>query len=82
MAQDIVCNIEDDINVLLKVRAARHGWSIEEEVRQILLSAVSDEVPAYQNLGSRIAARFAGVGLTEPLVELRGHTIEPMSFSS
>ena len=82
MTQVIICNIEDDINVLLKVRAARHGWSIEEEVRQILLSAVSDEVPAYQNLGSRIAARFAGVGLTEPLVELRGHTIEPMSFSS
>ena len=82
MAQDIVCNIEDDINVLLKVRAARHGWSIEEEVRQILLSAVSDEVPAYQNLGSRIAARFAGVGLTKPLNEFRENIIKPMDFGS
>jgi len=82
MTQVIVCNIDDDDNHMLELRAARHGWSMEEEVRQILRSAVSDEVPAYQNLGSRIAARFAGVGLTEPLVELRGHTIEPMGFSS
>ena len=82
MTQVIVCNIEDDINVLLKVRATRHGWSMEEEVHQILRSAVSEEDSSQRKLGSRIAARFAGVGLTEPLVELRGHTIEPMSFSS
>ena len=82
MAQDIVCTIDDDYNRLLEMRAARHGWSIEEEVRQILLSAVSDEVPAYQNLGSRIAARFAGVGLTKPLNEFRENIIEPMDFGS
>ncbi len=82
MTQVIVCNIEDDINVLLKVRATRHGWSMEEEVHQILRSAVSEEDSSQRKLGSRIAARFAGVGLTEPLVELRGHTIEPMGFSS
>jgi len=31
-------------------------------------------------LGSRIAARFAEVGLTEPLPELYGQAIEPMEF--
>lgn len=82
MTQVIVCNIDDDDNRLLDARAARHGWSMEEEVRQILRSAVSEEDAARQKLGSRIAARFAGVGLTEPLVELRGHTIEPMGFGS
>jgi len=82
MTQVIVCNIDDDDNRRLEARAARHGWSIEEEVRQILRSAVSKDDPARQKLGSRIAARFAGVGLTEPLVELRGHTIEPMVFGS
>ena len=82
MTQVIVCNIDDDENRLLEARAARHGWSIEEEVHQILRSAVSEEDSSQRKLGSRIAARFAGVGLTEPLVELRGHTIEPMGFSS
>lgn len=82
MAQVIVCNIDDDEYRMLELRAARHGWSIEEKVRQILRRAVSDEIPACQNLGSRITARFAGVGLTEPLVELRGHTIEPLGFGS
>jgi len=82
MSQVIVCNIDDEDNRLLKARAARHGWSIEDEVRQILRSAVSKDEPARQKLGSRIAARFAGVGLTEPLAELRGHTIEPMGFDS
>ena len=82
MTQVIVCNIDDDDNRMLELRAARHGWSMEEEVRQILRSAVSEEDSARQNLGSRIAARFAGVGLTEPLVELCGHTIEPIGFGS
>jgi plasmid stability protein len=82
MAQLIVCTIDDEDNHLVEVRAARHGWSMEEEVRQILRSAVSEEDSSQRKLGSRIAARFAGVGLTEPLVELRGHTIEPMGFSS
>lgn len=31
-------------------------------------------------LGSRIAARFAEVGLTEPLPELHGQAIAPMEF--
>ena len=36
MAQLIVRNLETEIKILLKERAAKHGWSMEEEVRQIL----------------------------------------------
>ncbi len=42
-----------------------------EEVREILRNAVRDEDGARAPLGSRIAARFAGLGLTEDLPELR-----------
>lgn len=80
MAQVIVRNIEDDVKAGLKARASQHGWSMEEEVRQILRRAVSVEGQARPRLGSRIAARFAGIGLAEPLPELRGQTIEPMGF--
>jgi plasmid stability protein len=82
MTQVIVCNIEDDINVLLQVRATRHGWSMEEEIRQILRRAVSNVRQSRPGLGSSIAARFEGIGLTEPLTELHGNTIEPMGFGS
>ena len=82
IAQVIIRNIEDDLKIRLKVRATQHGWSIEEEVCQILRTAVTEASPTRQRLGSRIAARFAGVGLLEPLPELRGHTIAPMDFGA
>ncbi len=82
MAQVIVRNIEDDVKAVLKQRASRHGWSMEEEVRQILRRAVSDEGRARPKLGSLIAARFAHAGLTEPLPELHGQTIEPMGLGT
>lgn len=82
MAQVIVRNIEDNIKAGLKARASEHGWSMEEEVRQILRRAVSVEGRARPKLGSRIAARFVGIGLTEPLPELHGQVVEPMSFGA
>ena len=82
MAQVIVRNIEDALKAGLKARAAQHGWSMEEEVRQILRRAVSEEAQARPKLGSRIAARFADAGLTEPLPELHGQTIEPMGLGA
>ena len=82
MAQVIVRNIEDDLKAGLKARASQHGWSMEEEVRQILRQAVSTAAPARTRLGSHIAARFASVGLSEPLPELHGQTIEPMSLGA
>lgn len=82
MAQVIVRNIEDDVKTGLKQRASRHGWSMEEEVRQILRRAVCDEGQTRSKLGSLIAQRFAGTGLTEPLPELHGQTVEPMDLGA
>lgn len=80
MAQVIVRNIEEKVKACLKQRAIQHGWSMEEEVRQILIRAVSEEGRSRLKLGSRIAERFAGAGLSEPLPELYGHTIAPMGL--
>ena len=82
MAQFIVRTIEDAVKAGLKERAIQHGWSMEEEVRQILRRAVSEEAQARPRLASRIAARFASAGLTEPLPELQGQTIEPMGLGA
>ena len=68
------------MKAVLKRRAKQHGWSMEEEVRQILRRAVNEEPTGSAQLGLRIAARFAYVGLVEPLPELSGQSIAPMSF--
>jgi plasmid stability protein len=70
MAQVVVRNLDNELKDALKRRAQRHGCSMEEEVRQILRRAVNEETSqAGGNLGSRIAQRFAGIGLA-PLPEL------------
>ena len=43
MAQFIVRHLEEDVKARLKRRAARHGRSMEEEVRHILRDAVKEQ---------------------------------------
>lgn len=74
-------NLEEDIKDRLKRRAARHGYSMEEEARQILRNALKDEDMVAVRLGSRIAARFVRIGLDEDLPEQRGEVVSPMRYS-
>jgi len=80
MAQLVVRHLEDEVKAGLQRRAARHGRSMEEEVREILRNALKNDGTAVSLLGSRIAARFADSGLTEDLPELRGHEARPVRF--
>jgi antitoxin FitA len=82
MAQLVVRNLEDEVKAKLRVLAAEHGRSMEEEVRAILRQAVSLPAQPVGGLGSEIAARFKGIGLRdgEEIPELRGYTLEPWKF--
>jgi plasmid stability protein len=80
MGQVIVRDLEDDVKMRLKRRAARHKRSMEEEIRQILRNAVKEQNRPVGKLGSRIAARFAKVGLTDDLPELRGNAPRPAAL--
>ena len=82
MAQVIVRNLEIEIKDLLKQRAAQHGWSMEEEVRQILRNAVRATEPPATRLGSQIAQRFADVGREGPLPEMRQSIDAPPDFGT
>lgn len=82
MGQVIVRNLDEDIKAALKRRASQHGWSMEEEVRQILRRAVNNQPRANSKLGTRIASRFADEGLDEPLPELHGQIARPMPVES
>jgi antitoxin FitA len=71
MATLTVRGLDDETKAHLRVRAARHGHSMEAEVRAILKDALSSQQPS-SGLGSRIHARFAAVGGVELDLPHRG----------
>ena len=64
MATLTVRGLDDATKTRLRVRAARHGRSMEAEVRAILEDALPSETTS-SGLGSRIHARFAAIGGAE-----------------
>jgi plasmid stability protein len=80
VAQLVVRGLDDEVKAKLKKRAQRHGRSTEAEVREILRDAVKSDSRPSGGLGSAIAARFKGIGLTEPIPELRGYPVRPVEF--
>jgi hypothetical protein len=53
---------------------------MEEEVRDILRNAANEQDASRGGLGTEIASLFAGGGLDEDIVELRGYKVKPASF--
>lgn len=60
MATITVRNLEDELKARLRIEAASHGHSMEEEARIILRNALAK--PKQGGLGSRIRERFAAAG--------------------
>lgn len=77
MAQFVVRNLESGVKERLKRRAERHGRSMEEDVREILRSAVHEEETAGVGLGTEIASIFSDCGLMVGIPELKGYRSEP-----
>lgn len=67
-------NLDERTKTRLRVRAARHGRSMEEEARTLLRVVLGDDVPQAGNLADAIRARFRSLGG----VELRLPSREPM----
>lgn len=64
MAALTIRNIDDALKSGLRVRAAQHGRSMEEEARRILAQAlrgIDEEFPVVP-LGTRLHQHFAGLG--------------------
>ncbi len=69
MASITIRNLDDQVKSRLRVRAATHGRSMEDEAREILKQAVADQAIPGPNLAQRIRRRldpFGGVELTLP----------------
>jgi len=80
MATLTIRQLDERIKTRLRVRAAHHGRSMEEEAREILRSALTVPSLARGNLAESIHRRFAEFGGIE--LELPGRDImrEPPGF--
>jgi antitoxin FitA len=80
MAGITIRNIDAPLKARLRVRAASHGRSMEEEVRQILRTALLEEGPSATNLAEAIGRRFAPLGGVNLAEHGREPLREPPSF--
>ena len=62
MATLTIRQLDEKTKTRLRVRAAHHGRSMEEEAREILRSALTASSPAKGNLAEAIQKRFLAFG--------------------
>jgi plasmid stability protein len=74
VASITIRNLDEALKARLRVQAAVHGRSMEDEARDILRVALNREPAPPANLAAAIRARFAPLGG----VELPEVTREPM----
>ncbi len=64
MAALSIRDLDDEVRERLRIRAARHGRSMEAEIRAILADAVSEPATS-QGLLTTLLDRFADIGGVE-----------------
>jgi plasmid stability protein len=65
MASITIRRLDDGVKARLRVRAAIHGRSMEEEAREILRAGVATKRAPVLNLADSIRRRFAPLGGVE-----------------
>ncbi|MFV2017691.1 FitA-like ribbon-helix-helix domain-containing protein [Micromonospora sp. LOL_023] len=81
MAALSIRDLDDSVREKLRLRAARHGRSMEAEVRAILTAAVTEE-PAHPNLFSALTERFAQLGGADLDIPARATRPRAADFSA
>ncbi len=62
VASITIRNVDERLKRRLRIRAAEHGRSMEEEAREILRTSLNREAVPAKNLARAIRARFAPLG--------------------
>jgi plasmid stability protein len=76
MASIMVRNLDDDVKQRLRMRAARHGRSMEAEVRAILEESVHQQ----DNLAEALMGTFGELGGVELDLPERAAQPRPLDF--
>ena len=80
MASITIRNLDETLKRKLRVRAARHGRSMEEEARQILRSALAEKAGGATNLFDAIRRRIEPLGGVDLEIPPREPIREPPRF--
>jgi antitoxin FitA len=81
MAAITIRQLDENIKSRLRVRAAHHGRSMEEEAREILRTALNAAPAVKGNLADRIRQRFAPFGGVELKLPRRDPIRKPPDFT-
>jgi plasmid stability protein len=65
MTSITIRNLDEPLKARLRVQAATHGRSMEDEARDILRTALNKQAAPPANLAAAIRARFAPIGGVE-----------------
>ena len=82
MASMTIRNIDDQLKARLRVQAATHGRSMEDEARDILRSALSAEPARTRTLVEAIRARIEPLGGFEFELPVRETIREPLDLDT
>ncbi len=82
MVSITIRKLDERLKQRLRVRAAQHGRSMEDEAREILKSVLSGSKPNRKNLASSIQKRFAPKGGLELALAPREPIREPDMMDS
>ena len=81
MASITIRNLDEPLKARLRIQAAFHGRSMEDEARDILRTALNKQPGESANLAAAIRARFAPLGGIELPEAPRGPMREPPDFT-
>ncbi|KUY84965.1 hypothetical protein WI25_35445 [Burkholderia cepacia] len=82
MAAMTIRNLDEPLKTRLRIQAARHGRSMEEEARDILRSALAIEPPQGDTLVDAIRRRLAPYAGVELVLPAREAIRDPEGFSA
>jgi len=80
MASITIRRLDDGVKARLRIRAARHGRSMEEEARQVLSAALQEEPKSTLNLAEAIRRRIAPLGGVDLELPIREPIRRPPKF--
>jgi plasmid stability protein len=83
MSSITIRNLDETLKASLRIRAARHGLSMEQEVRNILQSTLAADAGQIDGLSfaQRINQRFKGLGGDDFVLPERTSTRPAPDFS-
>ena len=77
MVSITIRNLDEGTKTRLRVRAAHRNRSMEDEARNILRLALSEDVPTPGNLAKAIGLRFRGLDVSDLHLPAREPIREP-----